>query len=271
MNAQVAVKSAEGISRRVSIRNIIMQGSVWGSLCCVVLMEKLGRLVYNNPDLLYYYKKVVGIPPLQMVDDVLSLQKCSRKSLEINTVINTFMELEKLSLSMKKSNNIHIGKRKFNCPGLKVHGREMGQSNQEKYLGDMVNQSGKIKHNIEARKAKGFGIVANILAIINEVPLGHWKVDAGLKLRQAMLLNGILFNSEAWHNIKEDDLNILEKVDEALLRGILNSHSKIPIEALYLETATIPIRYIVAGRRLLYLHNILQKSDNEMIRKVYEL
>jgi len=62
--------------------------------------------------------------------------------------------------------------------------------------------------------------------IFNEVPLGHWKVDAGLKLRQAMLLNGILFNSEAWHNIKEDDLNILEKVDEALLRGILNSHSK---------------------------------------------
>ena len=86
-----------------------------------------------------------------------------------------------------------------------------------------------------------------------------------------MLINGTLFNSEAWHNITEDDLNILEKVDEALLRGILKSHSKIPIEALYLETASIPIRFIVASRRLLYLYNILQKSENEMIRKVYEL
>ena len=200
-----------------------------------------------------------------------SIQKCSRKSLEMNTVINTFMEVEKLSLSSKKSNNIHIGKQKYNCPRLKVHGNDMAQSVQEKYLGDVINQSGKIKHNIEARRAKGYGIVANILAIISEVPLGHWKVDAGLRLREAMLLNGILFNSEAWHNIKEDDINTLEKVDEALIKGILNSHSKIPIEALYLETATIPIRYIVASRRLLYLHNILQKSENEMIRKVYEM
>ena len=37
-----------------------MQGSVWGSLCCVVLMDKLGKLMYNKPELLYYYKGVVA-------------------------------------------------------------------------------------------------------------------------------------------------------------------------------------------------------------------
>ena len=65
-------------------------------------MDKLGKLVYSNPALLYYYKGVVGIPPLQMVDDVLSVQKCSQKSLQVNTTINTFCELEKLTLSEKK-------------------------------------------------------------------------------------------------------------------------------------------------------------------------
>ena len=54
--AQIAAKTSSGISRRVSISNIIMQGTVWGSLCCVVLMEKLGKLVYSRPDLLYYYQ-----------------------------------------------------------------------------------------------------------------------------------------------------------------------------------------------------------------------
>ena len=72
-NAQVAVKSNEAISNRVSIKNIIMQGSVWGSLCCVVLMDKLGKLAYGNSDLLYYYKGVVGTPPLQMVDDIMAI------------------------------------------------------------------------------------------------------------------------------------------------------------------------------------------------------
>ena len=41
-NANVAVKSNGGLSRRVNIKDIIMQGSVWGSLCCIVLMDKLG-------------------------------------------------------------------------------------------------------------------------------------------------------------------------------------------------------------------------------------
>ena len=85
-----------------------------------------------------------------------------------------------------------------------------------------------------------------------------------------MLVNGTLFNSEAWHGVSKNDLIILEKVDEALLRGLLQSHSKIPLEALYLETSSIPLRFIVGSRRLMYLHNILQKSPDEMVRKVFE-
>ena len=133
-----------------------------------------------------------------------------------------------------------------------------------------MDKSGKVRPNIEARKARGFGIVSNILAIVNEIPLGHWKVDAGLRLRQAMLVNGILFNSEAWHGVSKADLSVLEKVDESLLRGLLKGHSKLPLEALYLETASLPIRHIVSSRRIMYLHNILQKSSDEIVRKVYE-
>ena len=100
--AQVAVKTSGGISTRVNIYDIIMQGSVWGSICCVVLMDRLGQIAYEIPDLLYYYKGLVATPPLQMVDDVLGVQNCSRKSLRMNGVINTFIELEKLTLSSEK-------------------------------------------------------------------------------------------------------------------------------------------------------------------------
>ena len=247
-----------------------MQGSVWGSICCVVLMDKLGKLAYNNPALLYLYKGVVGTPPLQMVDDIMAIQKCSTMSLHMNVSINTFIELEKLTLSKKKCHNVHIGKQNKECPALKIHGSKMETSDRETYLGDVLDKTGKARPNIEARKAKGYGIVSEILAITNEIPLGHWKIEAGLKLRQAMLVNGILFNSEAWHGVSTEDLIILEKVDEALLRGLLMAHSKIPLEALFLETNSIPIRIIVASRRLMYLHNILQKESHEMIRKVYE-
>ena len=52
-NAQVGVKSASGISRRIPIRNIIMQGTVWANLCCTVLMDKLGKIMYKQPELMY--------------------------------------------------------------------------------------------------------------------------------------------------------------------------------------------------------------------------
>ena len=85
------------------------------------------------------------------------------------------------------------------------------------------------------------------MAILNEIPLSHWKVEAGLRLRQAMLINGIMNNSEAWQGIQEKDVSLLEKVDESLLRGVLSAHPKIPIEALYLETKSVPIRFILAS------------------------
>ena len=131
-NAQVAIKTNERISKRVSIRNLIMQGSVFGSLCCVVVVDKLDKVIYKEkPELLYYYKGVVGTPPLQMADDILGVQKCSSNSRKLNTVINTFIDLEKLKLSRKKCHNIHLGKGELKCHTLKVHGTKMENSKQE--------------------------------------------------------------------------------------------------------------------------------------------
>ena len=85
-------------------------------------------------------------------------------------------------------------------------------------------------------------MISDILTIVNELPLGHWRAEAGLRLRQAMLVNGTLFNTEALHGITKKDEEVFEEVDEALLRALLNAHSKIPIEALYLEIKSNPIR-----------------------------
>ena len=71
----IAVKTPTGISKRVSIKNIIMQGTVWGSLFCTASMDKLGQHVYNNKELLYKYKGMVDIPSLGMVDDIMAIQK----------------------------------------------------------------------------------------------------------------------------------------------------------------------------------------------------
>ena len=245
-----------------------MQGSVCGSLMCTTSMDKLGQEVYENENLIYWYKGIVAVPPLCMVDDILAVQSCSQKSVELNAKINAFIELKKLSFSQSKCSKIHIGKENAVCPQLKVHEQTMKDSHQEKYLGDLVHTSGKIKATIEQRAAKGWGIVSDILAILNEIPLGIYRLDMGLKLRQAKLLNGMLFSSEGWQGLGKDDLKCLEKVDEALLRALLQCHPKTPLEFLYLETGSVKISDIVSSRRLNYLQTLLARDEEELTNRV---
>ena len=147
----------------------------------------------------------------------------------------------------------------------------MHRGESSKYLGDIFHNSGKSKYNIIDRSAKAYGILAEIRAILNDVPLGKYRVEAGLSLRQAMFINGVLYNSEVWQGLESTDLTMLQNVDHQLMRVIChNAHSKTPIEFLYLETAAHPIKYILSSRRIMYLQNILTREKEELIRRVYE-
>ena len=118
---------------------------------------------------------------------------------------------------------------------------------------------GSNRKNLQVRRNKAFGMSNEIMSILREVPLGRFRIDAGLKLRNAMMINGILTNSEVWYGLEDKDLIELEQADEYLLRHILGAHSKTPKECLYLETGTILIRYVVKSRRMMYLHHILSR------------
>ena len=77
----------------------------------------------------------------------------------------------------------------------------MKEVDSEKYLGDVIDKTGSIQATINSRKSKGQGIISEILSILDEIPLGLHRIDVAMKLREVMLLNGILYNSEAWHGM----------------------------------------------------------------------
>ena len=84
----------------------------------------------------------------------------------------------------------------------------MHKASSFKYLGDTVHESGKNMINIIKRRAKAYAIFAEIRAILEDVPLGKYRTQIGLQLRQAMFVNGVLFYTEVWHGLKHKDLDI---------------------------------------------------------------
>ena len=223
----------------------------------------------SNPYLLYKYKGVVDVPPLEMVDDIVTVQKCGVASETLNTEVNSFIAQKKLTLGQNKCVKVHIGNKCAECDNLYVHDEVMKESQQVKYLGDIIHSDGRPRATIVERINRGWAICGQIFGLLKDIPIGNLRVQIGLELRQAWLLNGILFNSEIWYGLKDSDIASFVQIDQYLIRGLLNAHSKTPLEHLYLETGTLPVKYIIISRRLIYLKEILDRPETEIIKKVY--
>ena len=60
---------------------------------------------------MYEYKQCVSIPPLEMVDDILTISTCGLQAVEMNAALNAMIECKKLRLSFDKSHKMHISKK----------------------------------------------------------------------------------------------------------------------------------------------------------------
>ena len=59
-----------------------------------------------------------------------------------------------------------------------------------------------------------------------------------------------------------------EKIEQGFFRKILAAHSKTPVECLYLELGIVPFRFKVMTRRVMYFHNLMNREDEELTKKV---
>ena len=99
--------------------------------------------------------------------------------------------------------------------------------------------------------------------------MGSNRLEAGLLLRQSILVNSLMFSAEAWSALTDRHLARMEVVDNALLSRLTGDQSKCPSEFNYLETGSLKLRHILTYRRLLYHHEILSRGEDETIRKIY--
>ena len=267
----VAVKTPFGLTERTQIDEIVTQGGVWGPIQCSNQVDCLGKECLNRNIHLYTYKNTVKIMPLAMIDDVLGMAPCGIKSTAMNTYINCKIEMNKSTFNESKCKQIHVGNPNPYCPELEVHGHEFSISTHEKYLGDFVSSTIARCNtkNIEYRRSKGLGIVSQIMVIINSVSLGYFLFDVACVLRETLLINGILYNSEVWYGVTAKQVEELENIDKLMLRKLFDTCISTPSEALYLELGLIPIRFILKGRRLMFLHYLLQLEENDMLHRFF--
>ena len=264
----VAVRTPGGLTERIQIERIVTQGGVTGPLCCSVQTDAIGKTSLETGDNLYMYKDSVGIPTLAMVDDLAKISECGIDTTKDNAYINAKIEQDKLLFNGPKCHQLHAGKPSDLCPVIRAHSTEIEVTTKERYVGDIVSSDGKHNKNIDSRRSKGIGMCNEITSILDSLCLGPYHFQMAMLLRQTMLITVLLTNSEAWLRLTKENIKKLERVDEMLLRKLLKTPISTPKIALYLETGSIPIRYILKKRRIMYLHHIITRREEALIRRV---
>jgi len=84
-----------------------------------------------------------------------------------------------------------------------------------------------------------------------------------------MLINSLLSSSESLYKVEKKHIEKIESCDRDLLARIFSVPRTCSYESFYLETGCLPIRFILQGRRLMYFWNILNKPEDELVKKVF--
>ena len=184
-----------------------MQGTVLSNIKCSIQIDSLGKDCITENKGIYKYKGCTSIPPLSMVDDVVTISNCGVDSIKVNAIVQAKVETKQLDLGHTKCFNMHIGKKdKHLCPSLSIHGAEMLTSDRETYLGDLLTTDNKIDQNIIARCNKGMGKINGIISLLQEVSFGPHYFKMAILFRSSMLLSSKLCNSEVLYGITKSHI-----------------------------------------------------------------
>ena len=291
-NVKIAVRTPVGKTSREGIYNAITQGDVFGPMLCSKQVDTFGQECLKESRYTYLYKGWVEIPPLSMVDDLLSVSECGFKTQTVNAFLTFKTDSKKLQFGAQKCKKLHVGKNlaSYKCTAMKVDEwkevevvneetgideikdicndkYEMEEKEDEKYLGDLISVDGRNVKNIKSRVAKGTGIISKILSILDGIPFGQYYYEVAMILRNSLLLSSLLCNSESWYNVTQAELNLIESVDLQFFRRILNVPKSTHKEMFYLEFGCIPLRHLIRKRRIMFLHYILNQDSDSILHR----
>ena len=78
---------------------------------------------------------------------------------------------------------------------------EIAETNNTKYLGQIISKDGTNIENVDSRAGKGIGLVNNIETTLKNTPGGKYHFELAVLMRNAILISSMLSCSEIWYNI----------------------------------------------------------------------
>ena len=114
---------------------------------------------------------------------------------------------------------------------------------------------------LQSERAKS--TIIELMAICREVVFGRKQTEVMLLLYRFVFLLRLLYNCEAWSNLSKNDIKSLQTSQLSYLRCVMEVSNSTPVAALYLELGSLPVKYEIEIKQLLFLKRILDKEADD--------
>ena len=174
----MSVKTPGGLTERQTLKNIVLQRDTWGSIMASVQVDSIGKELENS-GLGYMYKDTLPISLLGLVDDIVGVTETGYKAQQMNVIINVRTAEKCLQFGVTKCKKMIIGKTSHEAINNDLYvdkwtetyeddkdtgevelveeysgDTELGQTDEQKYLGFIVSSKGDNMANIKDIKNK---------------------------------------------------------------------------------------------------------------------
>ena len=264
-NANVTINTPHGKTSQLTVERIVKQGTVLGPDLCScstaeLADENVGGVAVGS----------LSIGSLLYVDDMILLCTNDTEASEAHLKALGFSTRKRLKFSQKKCFILIAYKKKHDAvPSLEIDGSTLAVADTIKVLGDWFNNKGNNKDLIDDRVKRGVACVVNSVSLCNELSLGMYALVTLIVLYRAVFLPSVLFNAQAWSDIKKSEYERLRVVQLKFLKRSVKAPSSCPNAGTFLEFGVLPIEGEIHSRQLTFLHHILTLDVSDPVYKMY--
>ena len=262
MNLKAVIKTKDGPTRPIQIKDSIRQGGVLSVIQYATVMDEIAKEIE---------KRNIGVPIpnsnrrigcLLWMDDVVLLAENEKDLQEMLTITKKTADKYHIVFGQEKSKTMNTTT-KANKESKIMGEMMLEETAKYKYLGELITKRGTLIPQIEEAERKAQATLQTILTIAGDPTMKGIQMDTMWKLVETCIIPTITYGSETWEmNKKETQLS--NRTLDNILKRILMLPTSTPREALYIETGILDIEHTITKNRI-STHCRLEETKNELL------
>ena len=258
--------TALGKCEPISVKEMIKQGSVLGSVISSITINSLTRMMNESGKA--WEIEGIKMNPLLFQDDIFAVNRTKDIQETIN-IIETFQNLKRLQFHEEKSKkSILNGKRNEK---VKVNGIEIERVTSHTYLGKIIEEKIKDKEEIQERLKKAKAQTTQSFVVIDRKKLNRKRIEVGIKLLQTVVIPTLTTGAETWTKLTEKEKHDINSIQTQYLTRLLKIPRTTPRSALLTETGLMKVEHIANQRKLEYYIDLNNREKWRLEAKMKKL